>query len=276
MLEQNGEMSDARRGLLRDIERYAASVGCRHRRLVGYFGEAFTKDDCGACDYCLGELETVADPVDLARKILSASRASASASAPRMSSTCCAAARASGRGRAAPRAARSSACCATRRSTKCAATWISSSPRLLRQTDDGFPVLQLTPTGVALMKDAAAEPDLTLARQKRPEKNGAEARSGSKPNPGRAWTASCSSGCARCGCRWRANAACRRTSSSTTRRCASWRGSSRRRSTPPSRLRHRRAQGRRPGRAGAPGSPRGSPRFQRDQPFSTQSRLMLM
>ena len=58
MLEKNGELSDARRALLRDIERYAASVGCRHKRLVRYFGETFTKDDCGACDYCLGELET--------------------------------------------------------------------------------------------------------------------------------------------------------------------------------------------------------------------------
>ena len=28
-----------KRALLRDMERYAASVGCRHQRLVGYFGE---------------------------------------------------------------------------------------------------------------------------------------------------------------------------------------------------------------------------------------------
>ncbi len=39
MLEKNGELSEARKGLLRDIERYAASVGCRHKRLVSYFGE---------------------------------------------------------------------------------------------------------------------------------------------------------------------------------------------------------------------------------------------
>ena len=64
MLERNGELSDARRGLMRDMERYAASVGCRHGRLVGYFGETFAKAECGACDYCLGELESVADPVD--------------------------------------------------------------------------------------------------------------------------------------------------------------------------------------------------------------------
>ena len=30
-----------------------------------------SKADCGACDYCLDELEAVADPVVLARKILS-------------------------------------------------------------------------------------------------------------------------------------------------------------------------------------------------------------
>jgi ATP-dependent DNA helicase RecQ len=57
--------------LLRDIERYAASVGCRHRRLIGYFGETYAKDDCGACDYCLGELEAAPDASTIARKILS-------------------------------------------------------------------------------------------------------------------------------------------------------------------------------------------------------------
>ena len=71
MLERNGELTDARRSLLRDIERYASSVGCRHRHLIGYFGETYSKPDCGACDYCLDELEAVAEPIVLARKILS-------------------------------------------------------------------------------------------------------------------------------------------------------------------------------------------------------------
>ena len=31
-----------------------------------------SKAECGACDFCLGELESVAEPVTLARKILSA------------------------------------------------------------------------------------------------------------------------------------------------------------------------------------------------------------
>src|SRR4029078_8212052 len=42
---------------------------------------------------------------------------------------------------------------------------------LLQQTDDGYPVLRLTSDGVAVMKDAAAAPDLSLARQRRPDKS---------------------------------------------------------------------------------------------------------
>jgi ATP-dependent DNA helicase RecQ len=40
--------------------------------------------------------------------------------------------------------------------------------QLLRQTPDDFPVLALTATGVALLKDATAQPDLALARQRKP------------------------------------------------------------------------------------------------------------
>src|SRR4029077_10978447 len=53
MLEQNGELTEATTGLLRQMERYAASVGCRHRHLAEYFGDRFPKNGCGACDYCL-------------------------------------------------------------------------------------------------------------------------------------------------------------------------------------------------------------------------------
>jgi ATP-dependent DNA helicase RecQ len=42
---------------------------------------------------------------------------------------------------------------------------------LLRQTDSEFPVLELTEAGVTLLKDAASQPGLTLARQKRPAKD---------------------------------------------------------------------------------------------------------
>jgi ATP-dependent DNA helicase RecQ len=71
MLESNGEWSESARTLLRDMERYAASTRCRHRTLVEYFGQPYEPSDCGACDWCLQELDPVADAVTVARKILS-------------------------------------------------------------------------------------------------------------------------------------------------------------------------------------------------------------
>jgi ATP-dependent DNA helicase RecQ len=71
MLESNGDLTDSARALLRDIERYASGVGCRHRRLVEYFGESYVGTECGACDWCLKELEPVLDAKTVARKVLS-------------------------------------------------------------------------------------------------------------------------------------------------------------------------------------------------------------
>lgn len=71
MLEANGELTDGARTLLRDMERYATGTRCRHRTLVEYFGEPWARSDCGACDWCLKELDAVADSTTIARKILS-------------------------------------------------------------------------------------------------------------------------------------------------------------------------------------------------------------
>ena len=71
MLEANGELTDNVRSLLRDMERYASGTRCRHRSLVEYFGQPYDRTDCGACDWCLKELEPVADSTVVARKILS-------------------------------------------------------------------------------------------------------------------------------------------------------------------------------------------------------------
>src|SRR5687767_789642 len=46
MLEKSGELTDSVRRLLRDIERYASGVGCRHKHLVSYFGEEYMRADC--------------------------------------------------------------------------------------------------------------------------------------------------------------------------------------------------------------------------------------
>ena len=71
MLEANGELTDSARTLLRDMERYANGTRCRHRSLVEYFGERYSRAECAACDWCLKELDPVADSTVVARKILS-------------------------------------------------------------------------------------------------------------------------------------------------------------------------------------------------------------
>lgn len=39
--------------LLQEVVAYADSSVCRHKLLLHYFGEEYTKDNCGACDNCL-------------------------------------------------------------------------------------------------------------------------------------------------------------------------------------------------------------------------------
>jgi len=54
-----------------DIDRYCSGTACRHRALVEYFGQPYTRDSCTACDICLGETEDVPDALTVAQKILS-------------------------------------------------------------------------------------------------------------------------------------------------------------------------------------------------------------
>jgi ATP-dependent DNA helicase RecQ len=169
MLERNGELTDARRSLLRDIERYAAGVGCRHRHLVGYFGESYERADCSACDFCLDELEPVADSVVVARKVLSCvARVGQRFGAAHVTNVL--------------RGADTEQIAARGHNTLTTFGLLhdASVPevrgyieqliahQLLRQTDDEYPVLALTESGVALLKNAEAQPGLTLARQRRP------------------------------------------------------------------------------------------------------------
>jgi ATP-dependent DNA helicase RecQ len=160
------------------MERYASSVGCRHRRLVSYFGECFDKSDCGACDYCLGELEAVPDPIPLARKILSAvARVNQRFGAAHVVNVL--------RGR-------QTEAVLLRGHQELSVYGLladSSADQLrgyidqlvaggwLRQTEGDYPVLQLTAPGIALMRNPAAAPDLELARQRKPEKGRPDRRS---------------------------------------------------------------------------------------------------
>ncbi len=50
---------------------FCHSATCRHSSLVAYFGQHLDRDNCGACDACLNELETVDDSLTIGQKILS-------------------------------------------------------------------------------------------------------------------------------------------------------------------------------------------------------------
>ena len=69
IMELSGELSDADVAHLRQMERYASAFQCRHKTLVEHFGQPYEGTDCGACDVCLGEIEKVDDPLILAQKI---------------------------------------------------------------------------------------------------------------------------------------------------------------------------------------------------------------
>lgn len=55
--------------LLQETVSYAESSVCRHRQLLHYFGEEYTKDNCGACDNCLNPKEQFEGKEDIINAI---------------------------------------------------------------------------------------------------------------------------------------------------------------------------------------------------------------
>lgn len=50
---------------------YCTGVTCRHRAILNYFGQNLDRNNCGACDVCLGHLDCMEDALETAQKILS-------------------------------------------------------------------------------------------------------------------------------------------------------------------------------------------------------------
>jgi ATP-dependent DNA helicase RecQ len=50
---------------------YCTGAVCRHKALTRYFGQELPGESCGACDLCLGQVDTVPDSLIVAQKILS-------------------------------------------------------------------------------------------------------------------------------------------------------------------------------------------------------------
>jgi ATP-dependent DNA helicase RecQ len=56
---------------LGDMYSYCTGASCRHEAILRYFGQKLNKDNCYACDMCLGELDCIEDALVTAQKILS-------------------------------------------------------------------------------------------------------------------------------------------------------------------------------------------------------------
>ena len=178
MLEQNGELNDGSRTLLRQMERYASSVGCRHRHISEYFGDRYEKQVCGACDYCLNELEPAPEPVVIARKILSCvARVGQRFGATHIAGVL--------RGQANEQVvARGHDRLSTFGLLRDAGNaelrgYIEQliGAELLQQSDGVYPVVSLTRKGVELLKDPSTASGLALARQQAPRKGAPRAQS---------------------------------------------------------------------------------------------------
>lgn len=50
---------------------YCTGIVCRHRAILNYFGQDTDRDNCAACDVCLGHLDCLDDSLTVAQKILS-------------------------------------------------------------------------------------------------------------------------------------------------------------------------------------------------------------
>lgn len=56
---------------LRAMYSFCVRPECKHKYLVKYFGQSYEKDNCSACDFCMGEVDMVEDPLVVGQKIVS-------------------------------------------------------------------------------------------------------------------------------------------------------------------------------------------------------------
>ncbi|HEX7896913.1 MAG TPA: ATP-dependent DNA helicase RecQ [Planctomycetota bacterium] len=62
--------ADEKIRMLGEMYGFCSRPRCRHRHLVEYFGQAWEREGCGACDVCTGTIASRGDSDDLARKLL--------------------------------------------------------------------------------------------------------------------------------------------------------------------------------------------------------------
>lgn len=71
MRSLSDEAKTAAETKLSEMFNFCTGVTCRHRAIIQYFGQTYEKENCNACDVCLGEMNYVKDAKVIAQKILS-------------------------------------------------------------------------------------------------------------------------------------------------------------------------------------------------------------
>jgi ATP-dependent DNA helicase RecQ len=71
MRDMPAAAQDVAMNKLNAMYQFCTSATCRHETILRYFGQALEKDNCGACDICLGEVDNIDDALTVAQKILS-------------------------------------------------------------------------------------------------------------------------------------------------------------------------------------------------------------
>jgi ATP-dependent DNA helicase RecQ len=66
---ESGDL-DTKLKMLSEMYNFATSARCRHRRLVQYFGQEWTRTKCDACDVCSGGLGALPDSTEIAKLLL--------------------------------------------------------------------------------------------------------------------------------------------------------------------------------------------------------------
>ena len=71
MRDMEPQAYDIAMAQLSEMYSYCTGCGCRHKAILRYFGQDLEKENCGACDMCLGEIDGIENALVTAQKILS-------------------------------------------------------------------------------------------------------------------------------------------------------------------------------------------------------------
>jgi ATP-dependent DNA helicase RecQ len=71
MRDMPAEAQDVAMDKLNGMYAFCTGAACRHEAILRYFGQSLEKDNCAACDICLGEVDSIEDALIIAQKILS-------------------------------------------------------------------------------------------------------------------------------------------------------------------------------------------------------------